>query len=287
MIDADVLRRLAGVETSVPFQVDGIGLVADTATGSILTFLDDERFLPGVLANPTVTVVLATEALESSLVDGGKTVVVVDDPRGAYYRLHNAIARESVQHEVSSIDATAVIHPAAVVAERGVSIGPGTRVDAGSVIESGVRIGRDCVIQANVVIGSSGFEHKRTLDGVVAVFHDGTLVIDDEVEIGANTVVAQGFVRRPTRIGRRSRVDSQVQIAHGVQLGEAVFVAAGVSLAGSVTVGDGTWIGVGATIIDRITIGRGANVGAGAVVFRDVDSGVRVLGNPARPIATG
>ncbi len=285
-IDPALLALEAGIETDVAFVADGLGLASDSGPGSLLTFLDDERFLDDIRSNPSIVAALVPPAMAGVFAGSHVAAVVVPDPRWAYYTLHNAIARAETVDRPSRIDPSADVHPLAHISPSGVVVGAGSVIAAGAVILPNVEIGERCIVQPGVVIGSPGFEHKRTSLGILSVVHDGVLQIGDEVEIAANSTVAQGFRRRPTMIGAQTKIDANVMIAHGVQIGREVFVAAGVTIAGSVTVGPRTWIGVGATIIDRILIGTGSNVGAGSVVFRDVADGIRVLGNPARPIAT-
>ncbi|EQM76988.1 hypothetical protein L687_00735 [Microbacterium maritypicum MF109] len=255
---------------------------------SILSFIDDARFLPEAAANPALRVLLVATPLETDAraVLHDVVIVVTDDPRWAFYSLHNQVALTStLETEPSVIADSASIHPTAFVDPIGVEIGANVIIEANATVLRSARIGANAVIRAGAVIGTSGFEHKRTSRGVLSVVHDGETVIGEGSEIGSLTVVGRGFSRRHTRLGADCRIDCNVMIAHGSQLGERVFVAAGAVLAGSTAVGDDVWVGPNATLIDRVRVGAGARIGIGSVVFREVSAGDQVLGNPARVVA--
>ncbi len=161
------------------------------------------------------------------------------------------------------------------------------QIGAYSVIRGRVTIGENCIIDPNVTIGVPGFGFRQLPSGErVRHNHVGGVEIADDVEIGAGTVIASGTVE-PTRIGRGTKVDCNVFIAHNVQIGENCVVIAGAELSGSVHVGNDCWIAPNACVREHITIGDGAMVGLGAVVVKDVPPGVTVVGNPARILQRG
>ncbi len=208
------------------------------------------------------------------------------------------------------------IHPAAVVApgadvgpgvtlgpcvvvEAGVAIGARTVVGAGAAIGARVQIGADCVVHPNVtiypdcilgdrvilhggvVIGSDGFGYA-TEDGVhLKIPHLGRVVIEDDVEIGANTTVDRGTLGE-TRIGRGTKIDNLVQVGHNVVIGEGALIVSQVGISGSVTIGAGVIMAGQAGVGDHIAIGAGARVLGRAGVTKDVPPGATVSGFPAQ-----
>jgi UDP-3-O-[3-hydroxymyristoyl] glucosamine N-acyltransferase len=171
-----------------------------------------------------------------------------------------------------------------VVIERGVSIGPGSRIEHGVVLHRGVTIGRNCTIRANSVIGGDGFGFERDESGKpVRLTHLGSVVVHDEVEIGALNTVARGALG-DTSVGARTKTDDHVHIAHNVTVGEDCLITACAEISGSVRIGDRVWLGPNCSIMQKVTIGDDAVVGLGAVVTRSVSAGCTVTGNPAEEL---
>ena len=182
--------------------------------------------------------------------------------------------------------------------EAGAKLGQGTIVAAGAVVESGAVIGADCRIGPNAVvlsgctlgdrvilgpgavIGSCGFGFVPEGDKVRKIPQVGRVVIEDDVEIGANSTVDRATLGE-TRIGRGTKIDNLVQVGHNVKIGENVLIAAQVGLSGSVTVGDGAVLGGQVGVADHVVIGAGAQVGAKSGVGTHVAEGARVAGYPA------
>lgn len=145
--------------------------------------------------------------------------------------------------------------------------------------------GKNCRIKPGAILGEEGFGFERDEQGQPLRFpHFGKVVLGDEVEVGANTVVSRGALS-DTTIGAYTKVDDLVYIAHNCQIGERVMIAGGARLCGGVTVGKDAWIGAGACIKQNIQIGAGSVIGMGAVVVSDVPPFATVAGNPARILA--
>jgi UDP-3-O-[3-hydroxymyristoyl] glucosamine N-acyltransferase len=198
----------------------------------------------------------------------------------------------------------AQIHPSVVI-EDGVALGEGTTVGAGTVIEAGavvgarcvlganvvvhgcVVLGDECVVQSGVVLGGMGFGYVRGADGMNIRFPQiGTLWIGDQVEIGANTAIDRGALGE-TRIGRGTKIDNLVHIAHNCVVGENVLIAAQVGMAGSCVIEDGAMLGGQVGLGERVTIGKGVILGGqgGVLPGKRIDGeGVVYWGTPAQPV---
>jgi UDP-3-O-[3-hydroxymyristoyl] glucosamine N-acyltransferase len=211
---------------------------------------------------------------------------------------------------------TAGIHPSAVVAadahiddtaeicaqaviETGAEIGAGCKIGPGAVIAKGVVLGPDCRIGAHVSIshavlgarvyvysgariGQEGFGFAITAHGFQTVPQLGGVVIEDDVEVGANATIDRGALD-DTVIGAGTRLDNQVQIAHGVRIGRYCAIAAMVGISGSAEIGDGVVIGGQAGFAEHVHVGAGSRVGAQSGVMSDMNPGSTVVGSPARP----
>ncbi len=181
-----------------------------------------------------------------------------------------------------------------------VEIGSGTRIGPGAVIGPGVRIGRDCVIAGgatvqvalvgnNVIIhngariGQDGFGYAPGPRGMLKIVQIGRVIIQDHVEIGANTTIDRGTMD-DTVIGEGTKIDNLVQIGHNVRIGRHCGIVSQVGIAGSTVIGDGVMIGGAAGVNGHIKIGDGAQIAAMSGVLADVPPGEKYGGVPARPL---
>jgi UDP-3-O-[3-hydroxymyristoyl] glucosamine N-acyltransferase len=260
-----------------------------------------------VLAESRAGAVIAPPELDT----GGRPTIRSPEPRLDFARaLRRVVPRPRPPAGVdpharvagdAAVDATAAVGPGCVVGA-GARVGPGTVLHANVTLYPGVSVGADCelhagcvlredtvlgdrcVLQPGVVLGGDGFGYALNEQGrFEAVPQLGRVVLEDEVELGANTTVDRAALGE-TRIGRGSKLDNLVMVAHNCQLGEDVLVTSQSGLAGSVTVGRGALILSQAGIVDHKTIGERAYVGPQSGVTRDVAPGERVLGTPAEPI---
>lgn len=187
-----------------------------------------------------------------------------------------------------------------VVIGAGVEIGAGTHVGANAVIGPGVKIGRGCSIAANTSIyctyignnviihngariGQDGFGFAPGRAGMVKIVQIGRVIIQDNVEIGANTAIDRGAMD-DTVIGEGTKIDNLVQIGHNVRIGRHSAMASGVGVAGSTIIGSGVQIGGAAGVNGHISIGDGAQIAGMSGVITPVPAGARYGGMPARPL---
>ncbi|MFQ5463104.1 MAG: UDP-3-O-(3-hydroxymyristoyl)glucosamine N-acyltransferase, partial [Phycisphaerae bacterium] len=137
-------------------------------------------------------------------------------------------------------------------------------------------------LHPGVVLGADGFGFATTKEGEhLKVPQLGTVIVEDDVEIGANTCIDRGKVG-PTRIGRGTKIDNLVQIAHNVRIGPNVIVVSLTGISGSAKIGAGVILAGQAGISDGVSIGEGAIVAGNAVVAHDIGANARVWGAPAR-----
>ncbi len=174
-----------------------------------------------------------------------------------------------------------VIGPHCVVGD-GVSIGQETRLWPAVTIYSGAVIGARTVIHSGARIACDGFGFVFRDGAHQKIPHVGRCIIGDDVEIGANTTIDRGSID-DTVVGKGTKIDNLVQIAHNVRIGEKCLIISQVGVAGSVTIGDGAVLAGQAGISGHISIGAGARVAAQAGVFGDVPPGETWSGYPARP----
>jgi UDP-3-O-[3-hydroxymyristoyl] glucosamine N-acyltransferase len=304
----EVARRIGGtVIGDGAVVVSGVAGIREAESGQ-LTFLSNpkyERYLPTTSAS---AVIVSSDYVGRAGLDG-KSLIVADNPYSAFAQAMELLGGPGNEVE-DGVHPTAVIAKSATIG-KGVSIGPhavigrdavvgeGAVVYPGVFVGAGVRIGRDAVIRPNVtlkaacrigdrvivhsgaVIGSDGFGFAREDDGHRKVPQIGTVVIGDDVEIGANVCIDRATVGA-TRIGAGTKIDNLVQIGHNVVIGEGSIVVAQVGISGSTEVGSGVTLGGQAGIVGHITIGDRAMVAAQAGVTRSIRADERVSGYPAQ-----
>ncbi len=199
----------------------------------------------------------------------------------------------------AEIDATAEIGPLAVVGA-GAVIGPRVRLGPLACIGPGVIVGPDCLIAAQVSvshallgarvrlhpgarIGQEGFGFATTAEGFLDVPQLGRVILEDDVDVGANTTIDRGSAQ-DTVIGAGSRLDNLVQIGHNVRLGRCCVIVAQAGISGSTELGDFVVIAAQAGLTGHLQVGGRARIGAQAGVMADVPAGQDVVGSPAQPV---
>ena len=240
------------------------------------------------------------------------TVISVESPKLAFSRvaglLHLPKRRGPEIHKTAIIAESAkldggVFVGAYVCVGEDSKIGAGTQIRAGAKVGDGVRIGRDCVIHSNVfiedgctigngvilhagvVIGIDGFGYVQAENGSHLKFPQiGTVVIEDDVEIGANSCIDRGALGE-TRIGEGTKIDNLVQIAHNVQVGKRCIIAALSGISGSSVLEDEVVLAGQVGIADHVVLKQGTCIGAKSAVFPNkVIPGGFWCGIPAEPI---
>jgi UDP-3-O-[3-hydroxymyristoyl] glucosamine N-acyltransferase len=246
----------------------------------------------GIIKSSKARIIVCSDGLEFP--DGedlGKTLIQVTNPRLTFSRL---LSKYFYHKPAPTIHATAIINEQAVVGSN-VHIGPnsyigdcrigeGTVIDGHVYIHDGTSIGKRVIIHTGVVIGTEAIAFERNEKGELEWFPQiSGVIIEDEVEIGANSVICRGSLSN-TLIGKGTKLDVSVKVTHGVRIGKHCIVAAGTVICGSSKIGDHTWIGPLSCIREGIKVGNHVLVGAGSVVHKDIPDNVTVTGSPARPI---
>ncbi len=298
------------IEGSDQLMVKGFAMI-DLAGEGDLTFIGDSRHAKK-WATSNATVALIDRDLKLSDWDHTtRAVIRVENADHAMISVLHYYAEPMELPEIG-IHETAVVHPSAVIG-KDVRIGPCVVIDAncvlgeGTSIESGVRLYRGvqlgntcrlntgvviydhCVIKdrvalhANVVIGADGFGYRPCPEGngLLQIPHIGNVVIESDVEIGANSCIDRGKFGA-THIGQGTKVDNLCQIGHNCSIGRSCAISGHSGIAGSTIIGDGTFVGGGAGIADHMTIGSGVRIGAGSGVMNDIPDGETWAGFPAK-----
>lgn len=295
-------------------EVGGVASI-EAATADDLVFVENEKHLSAALRSQAAAVLAGEFA--AALPADSKPVLVSDHPKLAFARAARLLFEVSPREGMARVHVTAVVHSSAVlgtgvvIGERAVvgescQIGENTRVGAGCAIGVGVKIGCDCEIYPNVtvysgttlgdrvivhagaVLGSDGFGYVRVRKtGHYEKFPQvGRLVVEDDVEIGANTTIDRGALAK-TRIGRGTKIDNLVHVGHNCQIGEDVIIAAQTGLSGSIVIENGVVLGGQVGIGEHARIEAGVMLGGqGGVLPNKIlrGKGIAFWGTPAQPV---
>jgi len=304
-------RTLADLASDLGVDVVGEGNLEicgvrplDTAKAEHLSFLHNPKYVGEAKMSEAGAILVADPEVLP-----GRNLLVCAEP---YLALARAL---EILHPVERPEPG--VHPSAIVADdvsvgeganvgplasvaAGATIGEGSLVGAGCVLGRGVEIGTDCILHPRVVvgdhcrvgdrcvvhsgtvIGSDGFGFA-TVDGVHhKVPQVGIVVLEDDVELGANVCVDRAALGE-TRIGRGTKVDNLVQIAHNVQIGEHCLLVAQVGISGSTQIGHHTVFAGQSGCSGHLKIGSGVVLVARAAAYKDVPDGATMAGAPARP----
>jgi len=275
---------------------------------SEIGFLAHPRYLPD-LATSHAGALLVSEEVGGRLATDSRPRLIVRDPHRALAELldlfHPEISEEAEIHPTAvlgrgvTLGSDVRIGPYAVV-EAGTFIGEGSRIGAHSVIGRECRIGKRCILHPHVVLypratlGDRVILHSGVrvgVDGFGYVFEGGAhrkvpqigeCLIEDDVEIGANTTIDRGSIGA-TRIGQGAKIDNLVQLAHNSVIGPLTMLAAQVGVAGSTQLGKGVIVGGQAGFGGHLSVGDGARIAGQSGITGDVAQGETVMGFPARP----
>ena len=303
---AVVASTARGAVQQVELLLEGVAPL-QTAGPNEVSFLDNRRYV-SALEHTSAGAVIVHPDLAARVPTTAKAIVT-SEPYAAWARVaalfypvpppSPGIHRSAFVADGALIDPSAEIGPLCVI-EAGAEIGPGCWIGPGAAIGRGVVVGRDCRIGAHVSlscailgarvyvypgarIGQEGFGFASTKEGFLSVPQLGRVIIEDDVEVGANTTIDRGS-SQDTVIGAGSRLDNLVQIGHNVVLGRCCVIVSQVGISGSTALGDFVRVGGQAGLTGHLRIGHGAEIGAQAGVMSDVAPGARVVGSPAQPI---
>jgi UDP-3-O-[3-hydroxymyristoyl] glucosamine N-acyltransferase len=183
-----------------------------------------------------------------------------------------------------AIEKQVTIHPGVVLGS-GVRLGEGSTLFPNVVIYDGCTIGKNVKLHAGVIIGADGFGYARNGNRHEKIPHTGTVIIEDDVEIGANSTIDRAALGE-TRIGKGTKIDNLVMIAHNVKVGQNSIIVSQVGISGSTTIGNGVVLAGKVGVTGHIEIGDGSMVGAMSGVSHSLEPGSQVSGLPAIPHTT-
>jgi UDP-3-O-[3-hydroxymyristoyl] glucosamine N-acyltransferase len=278
-----------------------------------IAYMDNPRYVEALAASRAGCILVSRKFAAS--VPDGSVALILDKPYPVFAavlsRLYPDALRPGSLFATPGIAPGSVVHPDAqlesgVRVDPGAVIGPHAEIGAGSVIAANavigphVKIGRDCsigpntsvvhalignrvILHAGVRVGQDGFGFAMGAGGHTKVPQIGRVIIQDGVEIGANSTIDRG-ASRDTVIGEGTKIDNLVQIAHNVVIGRHCVIVAQTGISGSTTLEDYVVLGGQVGSVGHVTIGMGAQIAASSNINSDVPPGARWGGTPAKPV---
>lgn len=278
----------------------------DSAGPADVSFLDNRRYVEQFEQSKAGACIVDPEFAERA--PEGMKLILTKRPYRGYAKVAQAFYPAQAPlpgaHPAAVVDESASVGEgselgAGVVVGPGAKIGRGCRLGANTVVGQGVEIGdgtviganvslefciigRACQIHAGARIGTRGFGFSMDPEGFVDVPQLGRVIVEDGVEIGANSTIDRG-AGPDTVIGAGAKIDNLVQIGHNVRIGRGCVLVAQSGVAGSSVLQDFVAVAAQAGVSGHLKVGAGARIGAKSGVMRDIPEGMTVLGSPARP----
>jgi UDP-3-O-[3-hydroxymyristoyl] glucosamine N-acyltransferase len=278
-----------------------------TARPDEVSFLDNRKYVAALAETQAGAVIVHPDIADR--VPRSAVAITTAEPYGAWALvaalffplppIRPGIHASAIVAPEAVVDPSAEICPLAVIGT-GAEIGPRCRIGPAAILGDGVFLGADCrigshasishallgdrvVVYPGARIGQDGFGFAITGEGFVSVPQLGRVVLEDDVEVGANTTIDRGSLH-DTYIGAGSRLDNLVQIGHNVRLGRGCVIVSQAGISGSTILEDHVMVAGQAGLTGHLRIGRRARIGAQAGVMADVPAGADVVGSPAQPV---
>lgn len=282
--------------------ITGVGSVKDGAAEGTITFAENEDLHKAAEETNAAAIIVPKSIKQSQ-----KILIQVDHPRLAFAQIaHQFQSKPLITQDIhttcqihsdAQVGNGVSIHPYAVI-DAGANIGDGTVIGPGVYIGKDVQVGSDCEIHANVVIeyatqignrviihagtviGSDGFGFVTTREGHYKLPQLGNVLIEDDVEIGANVAIDRGAIGS-TVVGRGTKLDNLVHLAHNVKVGESGLIVGQAGVAGSTRLGNWVTLAGQSGVYGHLQVGDQVTLAARGVITNNVENGAFLSGAPA------
>lgn len=301
---SDIAKQINAQMLGEDIYINGVCSIDECLEGS-LTWAEDEKNYKKALVSKASAVVISIKNKPPHGIS--KPLLIAENPKLAFAK---SIYLFATKHKLSGISSTATISSSAKIGKNAaigsnvvigddVKIGDNAKIYAGSYIGNGCEIGDNTVIYPNVsimdkiiignnviihsgaVIGSDGFGYVKDVSKHIKIPQIGTVIIGDDVEIGANVCIDRATTNL-TKIGRGTKIDNLIHIAHNVEIGEDCIIVAMTGIAGSSKVGDRVILAAQVGVAQHVSIGSDTMILGRSGVTKDIKSNVIISGFPAQ-----
>lgn len=275
---AKELAQLLGAEVkgTTDLAVTGINEINRVRAGD-LVFVDHPKYYEKALNSAATTILLDKADVE---IPPGKAIIISAEPFADYNKLISHFNPRKAWGSVEPlIGKGSEVHPSVVIGSN-VRIGVDCLIMPGVVIYENTTIGDRVTIHANTVIGGDPFYYKKRASGYDKMVPGGSVVIEDDVEIGALCTIDRG-VSAETRIGRGTKIDNHVQVGHDTLVGANCLFASHVGISGAVVIEDNVTLWGQVGVPSKLRIGKGATLLGQSAIMNSVEGGKTYLGSPA------
>lgn len=303
MLLSEIASSLSLTLQGGDIEITGVNTLAD-ASPSELSFLANPKYAPQLATTRAGAVILAPDQAAGDkpclisanpYLDFARCVQLFAKPQGCF----TGLSELAFVHPEADVDPTAAVAPFVFIG-KGAVIGPRVRIFSGCCIGedcvvgedsviypncslmSGSHVGKRVILHAGTVLGSDGFGFAQAGGAMTKFPQIGRVVIEDDVEIGANTTIDRAALGE-TRVGQGSKIDNLVQLGHNVRVGRNCIIVAQVGIAGSTSLGDGVVLAGQVGVAGHIKLGDGCRIGAKSGVGQDVPPRQDLSGIPAMP----
>ncbi len=269
-------------------EFDTLGYLRDDPHESYLCFAEKESFLEMCCKKTDISCIICTEELADNEVvhECGKGIAVCNSPKTTFYQFHNYLIDHCEEYNIkfkeNKIGSDCEIHPTAIIADKGITIGNNVVIEAHAIIHEGVTIGDNVIIRSGAIIGGVN-QLSYIVDGkLFRLKQNGKTYIGNNVEISYHALIARGiFAHETTWVGDNVSIETGVMIGHNATIGHNSSVASSSQISGNVKIGQNVKVASGVSVSNALAIGDNANITIGAVVANNVKNGNKMTGNLA------
>ena len=252
----------------------------------LVVYINSDEYLSLLEKNDGINCVICSENIFDKLKNinilSKLGIVVTDNPRYSFFLFHNYLNRNTDFYKINigkNIDVTAQIHSTCIIPDKNIIIGKNVVIRPYVVLYENTIIGDNVVIGDGSVIGYPAFYYFDNGEEKTAVDSTGGVILRNNSEIHSHVVICRGTLGGMTEVGKNSKIDGHVFIAHDVKIKENCLIPAGSTFAGSVTIEDNCFIGIGSNFVPQVCVGKNSKVSAGATIVKNVKENTHVSGN--------